>query len=226
MTSLIKALKYKEDIRYIHRLIQDGEDVNAEDCYGYTALIIASGIEYQKTANLPAMKLLIQNGADVNAMDYRYSHTPLIAASGFNNRANFKAIKLLIESGADVNIFDVYRTTPLMYAAGIQKYDMANIEAFKLLLENGADMDIVNINGHTVFTVCTYPYNNENLHLFQSAINNHYRKQNLTFTAVIIYTNSAPITKIGKFAKISSGPRQDWLRHINSFLSLDIEKNV
>ena len=113
-----------------------------------------------------------------------------------------------------------------MYAAGIQNYYMANIEAFTLLLANGADMDMVNIHGHTVFTVCAYPYNSEKLYLFQSAINNHYRKQNLTYTAAITYTNPLPTTNIGKFAKISSGPRKDWLRHINSFLSVDIKENV
>jgi hypothetical protein len=38
--------------------------------------------------------------------------------------------------------------------------------------------------------------------------------------------NSATVTKIGKFAKISNSSRKDWKRHINSFLSSDIEKCI
>jgi ankyrin repeat protein len=226
-SDLIRGLKYGEDMGYIRRLIKDGADVNAEDRYGTAALMIASGIEYQKPANLPAMKLLIENGANINAIYERYRHTPLIAASGFNNRANLQAIKLLIENGADVNAVNIYGVTPLMYAAGIQKHSMSNIEAFKLLLENGADMSTANIDGHTVFTVCTYPNNIDNLYLFQSAINTHYRRENLIFTAAASSHSTAATesaTKIGKFVKISNGSRQDWKRHIFSFLSKDIKE--
>ena len=197
---LIRGLKYEEDINYICRLIQ--------------------------------------NGADVNAIYTRYRHTSLIAASGFNNHANLQAIKLLIENGADVNVVDIYGVTPLMYAAGIQKHSMSNIEAFKLLLENGADMSTANIDGHTVFTVCKYPNNIDNLYLFQSAINVHYIRENLTYMATSSHSTAAAsnhsttaasshstaMNTIGKFIKISNGSRQYWKRHINSFLSLDIEE--
>lgn len=218
---LIEALNYKEKISYIRTLVQNGSNVNAEDYEGRTALIIASGGKYKIAANIQAIRLLIENGANVNAVMRRNSTTALIAASGWSNHANIYAIKLLIENGSYVNAVDIYGATPLMYSAGIQIASMANIQAFKFLLENGADINIVNSLG---CTVCTYLHNTPNAQIFQLVINRHYRKQNLIFTAAI--KNSTTVTKMGKFAKISSGPRQDWEMHINSFLSLDIEKNA
>jgi len=59
------------------------------------------------------VKLLIENGADVNARN-RYGNTPLMLAS-INGRQ--EAVRFLIEAGADMNVKDSEGSTSLKYAS-------------------------------------------------------------------------------------------------------------
>lgn len=208
----------QENIDLIRILLENGIDINAKDD-GFTALMIAAGIEYEIPVNLSAMRLLIDNGADVNIFG-KHNLTALMAASGWANYANVYAISLLIKSGTDINAIDRFGNTALIYSAGVnaKKKGIANIEAFNLLLKNGADINIVNKYGNTVFIYLGYV---RNKHYFQLVINQHCRKEVITYMAVI-KNISDTTTNIGKFAKISANARNDWLRHISSFLSASI----
>ena len=95
-----------------------------------TPLHIAILNKHIKTA-----KLLIENGADVNAK-YSYGYTPLHIIN------NIDIIKLLIDKGADVNAKDDYRNTPLHYAK--------DLEIVKLLIDNGADVNAINNKGKSL----------------------------------------------------------------------------
>jgi len=208
----------RENIDLIRTLLENGIDVNAKD-NEFTALMIASGIEYGIKANLSAMRLLIDNGADINIFG-KHNLTALMAASGWANYANVSAISLLIESGTNINAINKFGNNALMYSVGIngKKKGIANIEAFKLLLKNGADINIVNKYGNTVVTYLGYA---RNKHSFQLVINQHCRKEVITYMTVIKNIPDTT-TNIGKFAKISANARKDWLRHISSFLSASI----
>ena len=114
-------------------------NINARSYHGYTALMWAS--EY---GNLEAAKLLIENGADVNAKD-KYGDTALIEAG------HLEVVKLLIENGADVNAKNEDGKTALMRASR-----EGHLEVVKYLIENGADVNAKSNNGWTALMRASY----------------------------------------------------------------------
>ncbi|MBD0391720.1 ankyrin repeat domain-containing protein [Wolbachia endosymbiont of Pentalonia nigronervosa] len=148
----------------------EGININAVDNrYGETPLHIAVEIGYENI-----VKILLKNGADVNAVD-KNSVTPLhLAARGgyvevvenlLLEGANINAVDseygatplhiaaesgyinilgILLKKGADINAIDKKAETPLHVAARNN-----HIEVVKVLLENKADVDAININKAT-----------------------------------------------------------------------------
>jgi ankyrin repeat protein len=85
--------------------------------------------------NKDMIKLLINNGADVNAIN-NDGYTPLMVA--LSNNYDKDIIELLINNGADVNAINDYWNTPLIYAlTSINDKDI-----IQLLLDNGADNNL------------------------------------------------------------------------------------
>lgn len=101
--------------------------------------------------NIPAIKLLLRYGADVNKANPRMD-TPLHMAVEHNEDPDL--IKLLLEHGADVNLQNIDGDTPVHLAI---KND-ACLEKIVALLESGTDMDIENNEGKT-FLTCLSPDN-------------------------------------------------------------------
>lgn len=87
-----------------------------------------------------AVKVIIEEGADVNAKDSDGSTALMWAAW----RNELDAAKLLIQSGADVNAKDGKAVTALMYASEKNSHHVA-----KLLIEKGADINEKNHKGET-----------------------------------------------------------------------------
>ena len=92
--------------------------------------------------DLISADILLQNGANVNGVNYR-GDTPL---EDLTNRkiCSINAVKLLLHYGANVNHIYKYGETELMYCISNNNYECA-----KLLLERGALLDISSHDGFT-----------------------------------------------------------------------------
>jgi len=111
-----------------------GVDVDKE-LYGHTPLLLATQERRYELA-----KLLIENGADIDAINI-FGETPLLTAVSFDNPI---VAQLLIENGADINTKDKEGKTFLYIAASNSRTKMTN-----LLIENGADVNSKNKDGRT-----------------------------------------------------------------------------
>ena len=107
VSELIAAVK-DNNIDNVKTLINKGDDVNERNRNEETPLTIASSL-----GNVEVAKILIINGADVNAKRYVNSYTPLMYAAEDGNDA---VVKLLIDNGADVNARDKWGRTALAIA--------------------------------------------------------------------------------------------------------------
>jgi ankyrin repeat protein/virulence-associated protein VapD len=112
-------------------LITHGANVDAPE--GWTALQEAPYIK----DNIEMVKLLIANGADVNAGPYTALHVSV-------DQGRKDIAELLIKYGADINIGDEDGDTPL-HIAGLYHPDM-----IEFLLANGADINAKDKRGRTL----------------------------------------------------------------------------
>ena len=103
----------------------------------------------------PAITLLLQHGADVNAADETLQ-TPLHLAAGPNSRPpSAETINPLLEGGAEVNAKDQEGNTPLHMAARSAQLsgNPLELEVIMLLLKEGADIAAANNDGLTACDV-------------------------------------------------------------------------
>jgi uncharacterized protein len=95
-TLLILASNKKSKIDIVNFLLAvDGIDINSQDNYGTTAIMVAA-----KEGNEPAVKALVNAGADLDLQD-EFGDTALIYASRERHK---NIVKILVDAGADLNI--------------------------------------------------------------------------------------------------------------------------
>ena len=83
------------------------------------------------TANVKEVTRLIQEGADVNAVDDS-GYSPLLIAAQYNS--NPEIIRTLIDSGANFDTNDEFEMNPLLHAAAVN----SNPEIMRTLISLGA----------------------------------------------------------------------------------------
>ncbi len=115
--------------------------VNTKKKDGETALMLACRC-YRQENRLELVKLLLENGADVNAKT-SFGYTALMFAAT-DSRDNERVIRLLLENGADVNCQNKNGETALMYACISNGYN-----AIVDMLEYNADIELVSKEGFT-----------------------------------------------------------------------------
>ncbi|XP_062394958.1 B-cell lymphoma 3 protein [Sardina pilchardus] len=98
-----------------------------------------------QSGNKEQVKLLLKNGADINAVDNKSGRSPLMHAVEANS---MEMVNLLIECGCDVNAQSYSGNTALHSACG-----RGYIEAVRTLLKNGADSSLKNYHNDTAVMV-------------------------------------------------------------------------
>ncbi|KAG4098229.1 ankyrin [Neocallimastix lanati (nom. inval.)] len=126
---LNEACSYPNTYKIINYLINEQKiDINEKNGNKkITPLMMASGKGYTDY-----VRLLIENGADVNARDSK-NFTPLMFATQCDNKS---IIELLVEHGADVNAVSKDSYTALILAC-----EEGNLEISRYLIEKGADIN-------------------------------------------------------------------------------------
>lgn len=150
------------DTASVRQLIAEGADVNAQDSYGYTALISAAW-----KGHLDTVRLLLDAGADPN-LETSYGATALSSAARHHPEivrmlldagadvdkgvalveaawiGRHEIVRMLIEAGADVNVQTKYECTPL-FSASLNGHR----EIVRMLLDAGADVHVLCRHGIT-----------------------------------------------------------------------------
>lgn len=128
----------RDDNEAVRKLVKSGIDLKTRDERGNTALHVAVA-----GGNLEIVRLLLENGAKVNAKN-KEKLTPIWMFEDGEDETLVKIFRLLIAKGADVNVLNEDKASLLMMAC----FD-DNLEAVKILLEAGANPNLKDEDGET-----------------------------------------------------------------------------
>ena len=131
-TILMKSVSLAPE--HLISYLEAGADVNATDCFGYSAFMYAA-----KAGNLDALKILGDLG-NINR-ESNLGSTALILAA---ENGNGDCVNYLVKSGADVNIHNRAGATALHRSAA-----MGHVECVNELIKAGADVNITDIFRNT-----------------------------------------------------------------------------
>jgi hypothetical protein len=129
---LMMALEFGRSMTYIERLLNQGINLDF-----YSAGTTPLNVAINKN-NHVLLKLLLQNGADIN---YRFGPAGRTALLTHCIYGNIKGIEMLLSNGADPNISDNDNNTCLIE---IIKRHRKNVDIIKLLLSHGANPNVTN----------------------------------------------------------------------------------
>ena len=118
----------KRDTDAVRTLLKNGEDVNAAQGDGMTALHWAA-----RHGDAELAQMLLYAGANVKATTRLGGYTPLLMAA---DQGHATVIAALLSGGADAKAPNALGTTPLMLAAA-----SGNPQAVTILVENGAEIE-------------------------------------------------------------------------------------
>ncbi|RLN21633.1 hypothetical protein BBI17_003590 [Phytophthora kernoviae] len=156
LTSPLHMAVSKARLDMVKLLVDEGPaDVNATDYQDNTALLLLATMtisdmdeyasdseeEEDESVHLQMAKLLLQNGADVNAANTA-SVSPLHHAM---RRLDFDLMDVLLANGADVNQCNRFGDTPLHQAGRLALIPLV----WQKLLEHGADLQAKDRGGQT-----------------------------------------------------------------------------
>ena len=134
-------------------------------------------------------KLLLENGADVKAVD-EDNWTALLWASWTGMPT---VVDALVKAGSDVNALDAKKQSPLMVAA-----QRGNEKVVEILINAGADATLKNVDGKTAEDLA-----NEYMAQFSS------RKENYEATLKALKTPAAPAKEEAPAEEVKEEPKAE-----------------
>ncbi|KAL7780982.1 ankyrin repeat protein [Trichoderma afarasin] len=138
-TGLLFLASQRGQTDIVHLLLSHGASATSRNPHGTFPLLAA--VENDRE---PVVKLLLENGGDVNAKDTFYDgHTLLWVAL---ERGHEAVARLLVNKGADVNIIDTSGLPLLLWAV------RRGYKATRLLIDMGADINVRDENGRTALS--------------------------------------------------------------------------
>ncbi|EFO15325.1 hypothetical protein LOAG_13185 [Loa loa] len=130
------------DAETFKRILEmDQSLIHCQDQNGYTPLLIAS-----MSGNVPAIKLLIENGIQINHIDKeKHSAVHWAVACG-----QLEALVTLLDNGAKVDFADNQGAQAVHYIAAAEDISLERCEAIlHMLLKYGANVNARDIDGRT-----------------------------------------------------------------------------
>ena len=122
--------------QHVRNYLNQREDINQK-----TALMLACEGEHK---DKDIVRLLIDNGADVDAKDDNGKTALILATMG----GRTDMVDLLIKADADMDAKSNYGNTAMMMAC-----DRGDTDIVRLLIDNGADMDAKDNHGYTAMMI-------------------------------------------------------------------------
>ncbi|KAG6613508.1 uncharacterized protein IUM83_04523 [Phytophthora cinnamomi] len=187
--SALHTAAWSGELKIVEFLLESGQDPNADDDSGMTAIMVAilhlnlltmrcvfrngeavrrnTVVDCREEQNervrlvLEVIKILLRFGADVDAR----SKDGKSALHGSTSDDAYDVAKFLLDSGANVDALDENRKTPLHYC--VQEGGLLVTE---LLLSRGADIDVEDKDGVSPLTVVL---KQGNLSVLQLFLNHH-----------------------------------------------------
>jgi ankyrin repeat protein len=173
--SLEEAVR-NQDVNQIQRLIDSGVDVNTPLEEGETLLMLSSSRNY-----IDIVRILVEAGADVNALNLNFESALLKAAAKASREAfsylfpltseeireqsqmdallgasldgDTQVVRLLIEFGTDLNATDeeLWESKTALISAA----EWAHKEIVEILVEAGADVNLTDSQGQTALMLAS-----------------------------------------------------------------------
>lgn len=101
----------KGDIESMKKTLSNIKDINITNSNSCSPIMVAA-----YNGDLPAIKLLVKAGADVNAQNQKGTSVLMYSKSFASTSGNLEGLKYLIENGALINHKDKYNKSLLAYA--------------------------------------------------------------------------------------------------------------
>ena len=177
---LAVRMGYAKTVKY---LFDHGADIHTTDHLGFHLIHLVvnseSGEKFKSETSAEGkliserpeiIKVLLEQGADINAIYKRNGWTALHYAASDSRPSALEIVKYLVEMGADVNAKNEQDFTPIMTAAwaNTSDFDMfksvwgVRVDILNYLIEKGADTDYKTRKGSSLLTLCK-AHNEENM---------------------------------------------------------------
>jgi ankyrin repeat protein len=136
-TPLLWAVALSKNPETARYLVDAGASVNVVDKSGMTPLIWAAGIGQPE-----AVSILVDNGAEIDAVEIHAKESALMRAARIGNAGN---LRILLDADADMELKNMLGQTAAVIAAAQGRF-----EKVKMLGDAGADLSVRDLRGWTV----------------------------------------------------------------------------